>query len=139
MKIARRALNDIVAHAQEAAPAECCGVLLGVDDRIITAVRSRNIDEQPTRRYAIDPRDHIAARRQARAGHQAVLGFYHSHPRTSPQPSESDVAEWGYPEAVSVIVGVDGAAFTARAFLIRGASVEEVSLEAECDPSSAPL
>ena len=133
MRITLRALHDIKRHAQEAAPHECCGVLLGVGDRIITAVRSRNVDEQPTRRYAIDPRDHIDARRLARAEHQDVIGFYHSHPHTAPHPSASDVAEWSYPEALSVIVGVDGATFTARAFTIRGESVEEVELETECD------
>jgi proteasome lid subunit RPN8/RPN11 len=133
MKIARRALNDIVAHAQEVAPEECCGVLLGVGDRIITAVRSRNADGEPMRRYAIDPRDHIAARRQARAGHQEVIGFYHSHPNSAPRPSASDVAEWSYPDALSLIVGVDGAALGARAFRIRSDAVEEVELETECD------
>jgi proteasome lid subunit RPN8/RPN11 len=133
VKIGYRALKDIVAHAQEAAPDECCGVLLGVADRIITAVRSRNADDQPARRYAIDPRDHIAARRQARAAHQDVLGFYHSHPHTVPHPSASDVAEWTYPEALSVIVGLDGQSLRARAFTIRGALVEEVVLVTECD------
>jgi desampylase len=137
VKIALRALNDMVAHAREAAPDECCGVLLGVDDRIITAVRARNADDNPTRRYAIDPRDHVAARRQARAGHQHVIGFYHSHPLTSPYPSESDIAEWSYPDAVSVIVGLRGAEPSARAFAIRAGAVAEVSLETECDTSAA--
>jgi proteasome lid subunit RPN8/RPN11 len=133
VKITRQALDDIVSHARETAPDECCGVLLGVGDRILAAVRTRNADEQPSRRYAIDPRDHIAARRQARAGHQDVVGFYHSHPRTAPRPSESDVAEWSYPEAVSVIVGVDGAALAARAFRFGRASVEEIALETESE------
>ncbi len=132
MKIARQALDELLAHARESDPRECCGVLLGVGDRIATASRARNLLESETE-YVIDPRDHIAARRQARAAHQAVLGFYHSHPRTAPYPSASDLAEWSYSDAVSVIVGRDEHRLRARAYRIVSGAVEEVLLEIDCD------
>ena len=131
MTITRLALDDIVAHAREADPQECCGVLLGVGDRITVAVRARNVETSPTR-FSLDPRDHIAARKQARAAHQEVLGFYHSHPRSAPQPSSSDIAEWSYPEALSVIVGREHERLLARAFTIGADAATEVSLEVEC-------
>lgn len=132
MKIARRALDELLAHARESDPRECCGVLLGVGDRIATATRARNVLESDTQ-YLIDPRDHIAARRQARAAHQSVLGFYHSHPRSAPYPSASDLAEWSYSDAVSVIVGREEQRLRARAYRIAAGAVEEVSLELDGD------
>ena len=132
MNITRRALDDIVAHARDADPEECCGVLLGVGDRITTVVRARNV-EGSTTRFLLDPHDHIAARKQARAGHQEVVGFYHSHPRSSPQPSVSDVVEWSYPEAICVIVGAEKGRRLVHAFRIVAGAAQEEALEIECD------
>lgn len=142
MKIVRVALDEIVSHARDIAPLECCGVLLGVGDRVTSALRGRNIDPSPNR-FLLDPADHIAARRQARATHQEVVGFYHSHPRSAAVPSPSDVAEASYPDAVSVIVGVRApgfeasletpreTAFEARAFTIARGVVAEQRLDVE--------
>jgi proteasome lid subunit RPN8/RPN11 len=87
---------SMVAHARDAAPGECCGVLLGRGDEIIDAVRARNIAADGTTRFLIDPEDHFAARRAARAAGLDVVGFYHSHPRSAGEPSERDRAEFSY-------------------------------------------
>ena len=133
MTIARAVLDDIVAHARESDPLECCGVLLGVGDRITTAVRGRNTRSSPTR-FELDPRDHIAARRQARAGHLDVVGFYHSHPRGEPHPSSADIAEWTYPDALSLILGPSSGTLEARAFRIVRGVVSELPLRREEEP-----
>lgn len=96
----------IVAHAREAAPDECCGVLLGRGDEIVEAVRARNVAEPATTRFLIDPKDHIDARRDARTRGLDVVGFYHSHPRSSAAPSDTDLAEAAYPGGLYVIVGL---------------------------------
>ena len=132
MTIARSALDSITTHARRETPRECCGVLLGVAGRIVTAVAARNVAAQATR-FELDPRDHIAARRQARAAHHDVIGFYHSHPHSPPQPSETDVAEWSYPEAMTLIVSLQGPQAEARLFRNGVRGVEEVTLRVECD------
>ena len=98
---------DIGAHARESAPGECCGLLLGQDDdAIVQSVRAANIAADPTRRFEIDPQDHIDARRAARGRGLAVLGFYHSHPRSSAEPSPTDLAEATYPDHLYLIVSL---------------------------------
>ena len=78
----------------------------------------------PTR-FLIDPKDHIAARRAARGRGLEVLGFYHSHPHSPAWPSPTDVAEAAYPEAVHLIVSLEGGGADARLFRIeRGSPVE---------------
>jgi len=76
LRIAECGLRTIIEHAREAAPAECCGLLLGRGDEIVEAVRTRNIAAQPTR-FLIDPKDHINGRREARRRGLEVVGFYH--------------------------------------------------------------
>lgn len=97
---------EIVRHAQECAPEECCGLLLGRDGTIVEAVRARNIADDPVTRFLVDPHDHFAGRRAARERGLEVVGFYHSHPRSRAEPSARDLAELGYPDHLYAIVSL---------------------------------
>ena len=127
--ISRPVLDDIVAHARESWPRECCGILIGSHGRIVAAARAKNLAEQPTR-YLIDPQDHIIARKSARAQDLAVVGFYHSHPHSAAEPSPTDLGEWTYDDAVQLIVSLrDTAQPQARLFAKSGEAVRELPLE----------
>ncbi len=117
VEISRAVLDELVAHARAEAPNECCGVLIGTGRRIERAIRGRNTLESRTR-YLLDPVDQIAAIKSARATGQTVLGFYHSHPHSSPTPSETDRAEAAYPGYCYLIVspGSEVTAPEVRAF-----------------------
>lgn len=83
-------------EARAAAPRECCGLIEGLREDgqrfTITALHpARNLAPDPDK-FEIDPRDHIAAAKQARARGRAIIGCYHSHPRGAAQPSPSDMA-----------------------------------------------
>jgi proteasome lid subunit RPN8/RPN11 len=84
-------------------PAECCGLLLGIDGSVVEAVRTPNASEDPNR-FVIEPAAHIAARRDARTRGLAVVGFYHSHPHSPPEPSVADLIEASYPDHLYLIV-----------------------------------
>ena len=105
MKLREPVASAIVAHARRAAPQECCGLLLGVNNEIVDALAAHNIAVDPTRRYLVDPRDHLAAVREARRRGLDVIGAYHSHPRSAAEPSATDTAE-GFSEFLFVIVGL---------------------------------
>jgi len=97
---------DILAHARAEAPRECCGLLVGNGDRIERSVRARNLHADPSR-YLIDPEDHFATIRVARAEGREVIGAYHSHPAHPSIPSATDIAEaGGGPEFFYVIVSL---------------------------------
>ena len=140
MIIARAVLDDLVEHAWESRPLECCGLLLGNDERIVDSLRARNLAASPTR-YLVDPADHIRARRAARARALDVVGFYHSHPKGKATPSPRDILEASYREALWVIVGLrDHAASndapgrenaSVRAFRIGEGRASEVALTPE--------
>jgi proteasome lid subunit RPN8/RPN11 len=127
-RIRRETLDAIVAHARTAAPVECCGLLIGSGASIDQAVRAQNIAAKPAR-FLIDPKDHIDARREARRRGLEVLGFYHSHPQSPARPSETDVAEAAYPEAVHLIVSLAGGDADAGLFRIERGTAVEVPLQ----------
>jgi len=118
----------ILAHAWREAPRECCGFLLGTGRRIQYAVALPNRARVPTR-YHIDPRDHVAWRRQLRqvSPELAIVGVYHSHPAGPPEPSPTDVAEAHYPEWIHVIATLEGRPRT-RAFRIRRGRVTPLDI-----------
>lgn len=97
-------LDSIAAHARRDAPRECCGLLIGGSGRIDEAVAVHNRAADPARRYEIDPRDFLAAVRRCRGTPRTVIGAYHSHPGSSPDPSESDRAE-AFGDFLYVIAG----------------------------------
>jgi len=113
-------LASIIAHARETAPAECCGLIGGVDsDKANTIYRLRNVTPQPELSYEAAPEELFAAQRQMRSRGEELLAIYHSHPRAiDPSPSETDVRLAYYPSATYLIVGLGGAEPVVKAFKI---------------------
>jgi [CysO sulfur-carrier protein]-S-L-cysteine hydrolase len=119
--------NDVMAHAQECRPRECCGVLIGKDGEITHAIRAVNLAEGTTR-FLLDPKAHIEARRTARAQGLDVVGFYHSHPHSQAYPSPADLAEAAYPECVHLIVGFVEGKPEARLFNYAAGAASELTV-----------
>ena len=90
--IAAAVVRDMLEHARREAPRECCGLLIGTTESVARSVRARNLENGSTR-YLVDPADHFAAIRSARADGLDVVGAYHSHPSSAPVPSTTDIAE----------------------------------------------
>jgi proteasome lid subunit RPN8/RPN11 len=124
--ILRAALDGILSHARECRPAECCGLMLGRAGTIQEAVPAPNVADDPTREYVLDPETHFRTRRDARGRDLVVMGFYHSHPHSLPEPSERDVQEAFYPEALYVIAGQVGDADEVRMYRFDGSRFVQV-------------
>lgn len=115
MKIRQQVLDRIVAHAVEDLPNECCGLLIGNTEIVEDAARARNIKRSRTR-FQVEPADHFAAIRKARAARLEVIGAYHSHPSGPSGPSETDRARLTDPAMFHVIVSLAHGTRTVRAF-----------------------
>src|ERR1700741_2973666 len=83
-------IAPLLAEAARAAPAECCGLLLGRAGRIVEARPAANVAADPLLRFEIDPAALFAVHREARAGGPELIGYYHSHPSGHPRPSATD-------------------------------------------------
>ncbi|HEX7294602.1 MAG TPA: M67 family metallopeptidase [Pyrinomonadaceae bacterium] len=113
-------LHEILSHAREASPSECCGLIGGAEDGSTqTIYRLNNVANNTEVAYEAAPEQLFAAQRQMRRRQETLLAIYHSHPRAAePTPSETDVRLAYYPAATYLIVGLAGEAPVVRAFEI---------------------
>jgi [CysO sulfur-carrier protein]-S-L-cysteine hydrolase len=125
--LAAAVLDAMVAHAREDAPDECCGLLVGSANRIDEAVRTRSLERSPNR-YQVDPAAHFALIRRLRGTDRAIIGAYHSHPRSAAEPSPSDLREAYDSELVYVIVSLAGVEPEVRAWKIAEGVVVELRI-----------
>ncbi|HJR06751.1 MAG TPA: M67 family metallopeptidase [Pyrinomonadaceae bacterium] len=108
VRVLRAQVEEMLAHARESRPEECCG-LVGERDGVGASVyRLRNIAPDPRVAYDGDPQGLCEAQRTMRARGEVLLGIYHSHPReAAPVPSESDVRLAYHPSAIYFIIGFE--------------------------------
>jgi proteasome lid subunit RPN8/RPN11 len=115
VKIRQDVIARIVAHAVEDLPNECCGLLIGTSEVVEDAVRARNMKRSRTK-FQVEPADHFAAIRKARAAGLSVIGAYHSHPTGPSGPSDTDRARLTDPSMFHIIVSLAHGTKTVRAF-----------------------
>ena len=139
MRIARDLLDEIVAHAREDAPNECCGMIAAEDGRAVQVYRATNTEASPLR-FNIDGAEILRVNDEIEASGWRLGAIYHSHTRSEPYPSQTDITfalvdgrgEQWWPGTLWVIVGVAGEEPEIRAYDIRpGGEVVEVALEVE--------
>ncbi len=136
MQLAAELLQQVVAHAREEAPNECCGVIaVERDDQATYAVRmyrARNTAASPLR-FEIDGLEVLRFMEEIEGEGLELGAIYHSHTRTAPYPSQTDInfaAHW--PGVEWLIVGLaDGAEPEVRSYLIDDGQVREVEIAGE--------
>jgi len=116
--------EELVAHAREEAPNECCGYLRAKDGLVDSVHRSQNLRASPYG-YELDARSLLAANDLDDEGFE--VGIYHSHPRSPAEPSQTDINLAHYPHWIYLIVSLDGGP-EVRAWRIADGHVEEEDL-----------
>jgi proteasome lid subunit RPN8/RPN11 len=120
LQLTRPLIDEIIAHAREASPQECCGLIGGEANGTARSIyRARNVANEPLVTYEAAAEDLFVAQRSMRERGEDLVGIYHSHPRAlDPEPSATDVRLAYYPSAVYLIVGLGAAEPCVRAFSI---------------------
>ena len=130
MRIAQELLDQMIDHARREAPNECCGVVGVRDGRATRVLPVKNEAASPLKFemgielfYALDAIDEAG---------EELGAIYHSHTRTFPYPSQTDI-NWSdqYPGAEWLIVGLENDEALVRSYLIEGGKVEEVPVEVQ--------
>jgi [CysO sulfur-carrier protein]-S-L-cysteine hydrolase len=132
MRISTQLLDEIVAHALEDPGNEVCGLVAVSDDeeRSATAVlRARNIHESPMK-FEIDPAELLGLYNQIEDAGGALGAIYHSHVRSAPYPSQTDVNfSRSWPGVEWIIVGLSaGSEPEVRSYVIEEGQIEEVPI-----------
>jgi proteasome lid subunit RPN8/RPN11 len=131
MRIAREFLDEVIAHAREEAPNECCGVIATRDGVAVEVHRTRNIHASPLR-FEMDGMEQYRVQTAIDDAGLEIGAIYHSHTRSAPIPSPTDVnlAKW-WPEPVWLIVGLEHDEPEVRAWRIVDGSYSEAELEVQ--------
>ncbi len=119
IRIERRTLEKVRAHAESAYPEECCGLLIAKErNEVVDAVQMRNAFTGPKHdRYHIDPLELFKADRDVARKGMTIAGIYHSHPDYPATLSKFDL-EHSFPWYSYVVVSVpNGEAKEARSWL----------------------
>lgn len=128
LTLPRSYVDEMIAHAREEAPNECCGIIAGADGRPVKLYRARNAEASPYR-YNVDPQDLLRIYREADANGWEFLVIYHSHTHTEAYPSPTDVRLAAWPDAYYVLVSLQHPDQpVVRAFRIRDGQVTEEEL-----------
>ena len=122
-------MDDILRHAREEFPNECCGVVATSNGAAAKVFRAENIHHSPTR-FEIDGRHVIRMQSEADEHGWDLGSIYHSHTRTSAYPSQTDVNfAQNWPGVIWLIVSLeDSEQPSVRAFEINGGTIEEREL-----------
>jgi [CysO sulfur-carrier protein]-S-L-cysteine hydrolase len=130
MRMARPLYDELVAHAVADAPNECCGMIASRDGEAVTVHRATNAAASPLR-YEIDGSEQYRIQMEIDDAGLDLGAIYHSHTRSEPFPSQTDINLAFYPEAIYVIVGLASEQPDVRAYTIRDGQVAEAELVVE--------
>jgi [CysO sulfur-carrier protein]-S-L-cysteine hydrolase len=121
--------DEIIAHAMQESPRECCGIIAGRDGVPVRLYRATNIAPGNTL-YEIDPAELIDFEfRELPAQELEIVAIYHSHPATEAYPSETDRRLAFWPQAVYLICSLaDPGQPRIRGFRLRDGEVTELEL-----------
>jgi len=108
VRISRNHIAEMIAHALEDAPVECCGVIAATNGTVTAIHRAKNVEASPYR-FSIDPLETRRIEEQIETEGAEMAGFYHSHTGSDPIPSPTDIRMMGPffgPPFVHFVIGV---------------------------------
>jgi [CysO sulfur-carrier protein]-S-L-cysteine hydrolase len=127
VRISRAHWDELIAHAREDAPNECCGYLSAQDGVVEDVFRAENPRKSPYG-YELDHKSLFAANELDDEGFE--VGIYHSHPRSPAEPSQTDINLATYPHWRYMIISLaDADAPEVRVWRIVDGRVEEEDLD----------
>lgn len=100
--IPKELIQQILSHLQNQLPQEACGLLAGKDCAFESWIPIDNILKSTTR-YRMAAEQQLSAFLRFEENQQDLLGIVHSHPTGGDTPSQTDMQEAYYPEAIYFI------------------------------------
>jgi proteasome lid subunit RPN8/RPN11 len=132
LRLPQAAHDEIIAHALDNAPFECCGLVAGRGNKAEEVYRMVNAEtESPTTRYVLDSREQFSVMKDAEREGRDVIACFHSHTHTEAYPSPTDVERAAYPEWWYLIVTLKAGIPMLRAYRIVDGTITEDSITLE--------
>ena len=84
-------MGELISHALQDDPNECCGLLLGSGDEADELHRMSNVNKKPISRYTMQPGELVEAQEKIKKSNREFVAIYHSHTFTQGYPSLTDI------------------------------------------------
>lgn len=120
--------QSIIEHARKEQPNECCGVIIGNGIAAERVVHIANVADEPQHHYRMDDQALLQAMFEAQRQNLEVTGFYHSHPKSDPIPSQTDIQLASYPDTTYVIASLKNGEGRLAAWSIKRDRVAPIEL-----------
>jgi [CysO sulfur-carrier protein]-S-L-cysteine hydrolase len=132
MRIAQSLIDEMVTHAREDLPNECCGMVGGADGRASRVVSVVNAAASPLR-FEMDPQGQYDALKAIEDEGEELLAIYHSHTKSAAYPSQTDVNQAvNWPDAIYLIVSLqDPDAPDVKAYWLKDLKIADAELVVE--------
>jgi len=132
MRIAQSLIDEMVAHAREDLPNECCGMVGGADGEASVVIPVINSAASPLR-FEMDPQGQYNALKAIEDAGKEMLAIYHSHTKSAAYPSQTDVNQAvNWPDAIWVIVSLeDSENPVVKGYWLKDLKVADVELVVE--------
>jgi proteasome lid subunit RPN8/RPN11 len=129
MRISRQLIDEMVAHAREDLPNECCGMVGGRDGEAEIVIRVANSAASPLR-YEMDPQEQYNALKTIEDAGGELLAIYHSHTKSAAYPSQTDVNQAvAWPDQIYLIVSLaDPDAADVKGYLLKDLTIADAEI-----------
>ncbi len=106
MRIAQSLIDQMVAHARQDLPNECCGMVGGAGGEARVVIPVINSAASPLR-FEMAPQGQYNALKAIEDDGMEMLAIYHSHTKSAAYPSQTDVNQAvNWPDAIYLIVSL---------------------------------
>jgi len=117
--------DQMVEHGLAAFPNEACGLLAGKGGRPVEFFAMINHDASPVS-YRLDPREQLTVFDEIDDAGWDLLGIFHTHTHSEAYPSDTDLRQAFYPEALYLLMSLsDREKPVLRGFRIEDGRVDE--------------
>ncbi len=110
---------------------EICGFIAFENGQSEAVYPIENIDHSNTR-FTMDPAQQIKAMLEIEKKDQQLMCIYHSHLYGPSTPSQQDIQEAFYPEALYLIIYDNHSIYEARSFYIKDEKYSETKISIQC-------
>ncbi len=105
LRLPKQYVDDMVKHAMEDDPDECCGIIAGRNGKATKFYRMTNVEHSPYR-YSMDNKVLNQVIMEIDDSGWEVMAIYHSHTHTEAYPSATDVRLASWPDAFYILISL---------------------------------
>ncbi|KKN16474.1 hypothetical protein LCGC14_0975480 [marine sediment metagenome] len=127
--LTKQQTGEMIAHAKAEAPAEACGLMAGVDNKVVKLYQTTN-EAKSDKHYLVSPKEQFDIFKQIRKDDMELLGIYHSHVASPPYPSATD-CEMAVYDVHYFIVSLQDDEQSIKAYKIKDKEIEEKDFQVE--------